>query len=512
MECNRIIGMGLVLLSLLLCVSCSASPGSIRAGGWQFLIAGEESIETIAARTDWQPIMDISMPTAPGGASKGLRVVWLKGVFLLQGDPGRYRGLSLPRIGHGDRVFLNRTLIGETRTDELGHFSVPRSYPILGARLQQGRNEVYIRLETQRDNPASIIRDVLIQPESDYSRTRIRNDLLNRQFPMAILIMCALMAFTLFAAYLIWHDKLFLYNAVGLVLVFIHVMSVFLPSSVLSPALAFSIRSATIPVFALWFVLAIQALYGVYLSQYNRIIVPAAVVTTLLILICSISPWYLQINRGLVLMTRLVILPCGAYLIYRLHGLRADRFRLHMIMVIAVILLAAAATDSVVEMMGWGAADLIAVYSSLLFFPIFTLFTLREHMKARMEVEALYGKLKSSAAKEQTITDSSEEKLKRVIDFIRENITSDISRDELAEAIDMNPNYMGSLFKAYTGQTINDYINQLRIEMAVKALQESDDKILSIALNVGFNSLATFNRVFKQITGKTPSQYRGTEQ
>ena len=98
--------------------------------------------------------------------------------------------------------------------------------------------------------------------------------------------------------------------------------------------------------------------------------------------------------------------------------------------------------------------------------------------------------------------------MQQVITFLKENYTSDISREGLAHAIDMNPNYMSRIFKQYTGAKLNDYINTLRIDDARERLTGSNSKIIDIALETGFESLATFNRVFKQITGKTPSQYR----
>ncbi|HQL83140.1 MAG TPA: helix-turn-helix transcriptional regulator, partial [Spirochaetota bacterium] len=59
-----------------------------------------------------------------------------------------------------------------------------------------------------------------------------------------------------------------------------------------------------------------------------------------------------------------------------------------------------------------------------------------------------------------------------------------------------------------TGYKINDYINKLRIEDAAAKLAERDGKIIEIAFSVGFESLTTFNRVFKSVVGKTPTEYR----
>ncbi len=67
---------------------------------------------------------------------------------------------------------------------------------------------------------------------------------------------------------------------------------------------------------------------------------------------------------------------------------------------------------------------------------------------------------------------------------------------------------MGSLFKSYTGKTINEYMNQLRIEEAIKQLKNKNIKVTDIAFSIGFESLVTFNRIFKKTMGTTPTEYR----
>ena len=58
-------------------------------------------------------------------------------------------------------------------------------------------------------------------------------------------------------------------------------------------------------------------------------------------------------------------------------------------------------------------------------------------------------------------------------------------------------------------RNFNDYINQLRIEEAMHRLTaETQTPILNIALDIGYRSLSSFNRAFRDITGHTPSEYR----
>ncbi|MCP4176774.1 MAG: helix-turn-helix transcriptional regulator [bacterium] len=128
----------------------------------------------------------------------------------------------------------------------------------------------------------------------------------------------------------------------------------------------------------------------------------------------------------------------------------------------------------------------------------------------RIELEKLYQdlKFKNRNTENPAITESSKEKLNSIIEFINNNYFSDITREGLAKAVEMSPNYMSNLFKEYTGQKINDYINELRVKSAASKLQEEQAKIINIAFSVGFDSLTTFNRSFKKTMGVTPSQYR----
>ncbi len=106
------------------------------------------------------------------------------------------------------------------------------------------------------------------------------------------------------------------------------------------------------------------------------------------------------------------------------------------------------------------------------------------------------------------ISRSTEIKMKKAIGYIYENYTEPISREELASYVNINADNLGRFFKIFTGVKINDYINQLRIDKAKKLLIETDDSIIRIALEVGFESLNTFYVLFQKKNGLSPSAYR----
>ena len=86
----------------------------------------------------------------------------------------------------------------------------------------------------------------------------------------------------------------------------------------------------------------------------------------------------------------------------------------------------------------------------------------------------------------------------------------DVSLSELAKMYHYNEKYLGTLFKKQVGVSFHDYLNGRRLYRSRMLLEQSDDSILSIATRVGFNNVTYFNRLFKEVYGKTPSQVRGS--
>jgi len=71
-----------------------------------------------------------------------------------------------------------------------------------------------------------------------------------------------------------------------------------------------------------------------------------------------------------------------------------------------------------------------------------------------------------------------------------------------------NPQYFCRYFKKNIGKTITEYINDVRIEKAAQALAETNDKIIDIAQNCGYENVSYFIRRFRRTKGMTPVQYR----
>ena len=72
----------------------------------------------------------------------------------------------------------------------------------------------------------------------------------------------------------------------------------------------------------------------------------------------------------------------------------------------------------------------------------------------------------------------------------------------------MSHSTFSAKFKLQVGQTFVEFRNQIRIQVAKDLLLKTNDKILSIALQVGFEDLSFFSKMFKQEVGIPPRQYR----
>ena len=83
-----------------------------------------------------------------------------------------------------------------------------------------------------------------------------------------------------------------------------------------------------------------------------------------------------------------------------------------------------------------------------------------------------------------------------------------VSLKNLSEELNVNASYLSTVFKKEMGQTVTEYINQRRVEIAILYLNTSSMQIQDIAFRVGICDVNYFSKVFKKITGMTPTKYR----
>ncbi|WP_419955475.1 response regulator transcription factor [Neobacillus niacini] len=96
----------------------------------------------------------------------------------------------------------------------------------------------------------------------------------------------------------------------------------------------------------------------------------------------------------------------------------------------------------------------------------------------------------------------------RAEQYIKTYYASPIKAHEVADVINISPNYFSSLFKQKTGKSFNEYINTLRVDAAKQLLEETPFNVNEIAEKVGYREYKYFVDVFKKFTGYTPTKYR----
>lgn len=98
--------------------------------------------------------------------------------------------------------------------------------------------------------------------------------------------------------------------------------------------------------------------------------------------------------------------------------------------------------------------------------------------------------------------------LEDVILYIQEHYSEKLTSEELARIAGYQPQYFSRLFKKTVGVTPIEYINRYRVKRACYALLDSNDSILDISIQCGFQSCSYFIKKFKEISGVSPKRYR----
>ncbi|MCB9339969.1 MAG: helix-turn-helix transcriptional regulator [Lewinellaceae bacterium] len=95
-----------------------------------------------------------------------------------------------------------------------------------------------------------------------------------------------------------------------------------------------------------------------------------------------------------------------------------------------------------------------------------------------------------------------------VYTYVQANFQSAIPLDEISEKVSMTVPAFCRYFKKLSGKTFTRFVNEYRVTHACKLLLEQNASITDVCFESGFNNFSHFNRFFKEITGKSPSEYR----
>ncbi|MCC4861206.1 AraC family transcriptional regulator [Vibrio splendidus] len=99
-------------------------------------------------------------------------------------------------------------------------------------------------------------------------------------------------------------------------------------------------------------------------------------------------------------------------------------------------------------------------------------------------------------------------RISRVLTYIHSNLSSSLSLEDIATQSCWSRWQLQRVFQAETGLTVANYVRELKLSQAAEHLLDGKERVIDIALGLGFNSEISFSRSFKQMFGSSPSQYR----
>ena len=102
----------------------------------------------------------------------------------------------------------------------------------------------------------------------------------------------------------------------------------------------------------------------------------------------------------------------------------------------------------------------------------------------------------------------SRRRLQRVVDYIHDHLSQDLSLAELAQLVDMSPSHFKVIFKQSVGLPVHQYVIRSRVEYATDLIARGKLSLSDVALQAGFANQSHMARSMKRLTGVTPSAVR----
>jgi AraC-like DNA-binding protein len=463
---------------------------------------------------NWKPVKFPVIHKMPEPFLVNISNIWIRGQFKIKElkklQPYEYYAINLRWIGFiKESVYINNQFVDEfDLTQEWGKWFYPRNY-ILPADIKlKEKNEIYIRIVTNWKY-ATLLSDILLQNKSSYLYSQKWYNLFYNQLPMGFSILCIGLCIILLRNFFHFNNKRYLLYSFYIFYICIITFLIYFPANPLIVPLHLTLYFAQQPLLGLLLpVLIIQSFYEIYFTKQNVIL---SVIVLLVIIYNFIHLFIINFYSLEYISPNFILLPFYLYYIYLIYSLnkhKPDRF----ILKIVVILFILKALFDFYYVFALTINFGYVIFTYLLTTPVYAVFIIiyesRETRKRKFEIDRMNKILEKN--NNNSLTESAEQKIEKIIGFLNENYTSNISREGLASAVDMHHDYMSRLFYKHTGKKINEYINQLRITNAIEQLKNSQNgkNIIDVAVAVGFDSLPTFDRIFKEITGLTPRAYK----
>ena len=109
-----------------------------------------------------------------------------------------------------------------------------------------------------------------------------------------------------------------------------------------------------------------------------------------------------------------------------------------------------------------------------------------------------------------TVPSGQSEELRRALAVTQDLLAEDVGFEDVASAVGLSSRSLARRFEDECGMTWRALLRRMRVLRAIEHLAASQDSVTTIAHAVGYTSLSAFNTAFRDLTGRTPTQYRAT--
>src|SRR5215831_11041911 len=99
-------------------------------------------------------------------------------------------------------------------------------------------------------------------------------------------------------------------------------------------------------------------------------------------------------------------------------------------------------------------------------------------------------------------------RLRRIKEFVQAKMEDELTLIEMAESVELSPAHFSRMFRKSTGETPHQFVLRNRIERAKEMLRAPEARVLDVAVACGFKTQQHFARVFRRISGASPTEYR----
>lgn len=504
-----------LLLFPVLLLGCFEKPiqGDQAIENWKVCYSQNPDYDTIHHNGPWFEKDVTHLFRRPYGQSKPVQFIWLKAEFFVD-HPEQVAGISLGRIYNTDRVYINGKFCGGREFEDIQEFHCPRNYIIPPGVLTKGGNEILIYLGICGNEFGGIKGPVKLLSQKSFKRGIAIDSLLFLHIPVGIIAM--LIGF--FVNVLVYHvpeEKGYpVYVVAGILMTWIiHLVLIFSPVQPFGMETRINILWVCSFVGSMLFVLFVQLNSRVFFKNLTGLFITIETVFILWVLVGN-SPMSLHnpgkiIGAVNIMLTNVMIL----FLLIRLRAVVDQKAKV-VFWLFAVIPGEVIGLDILNYLIGTRSIPYIHIYAIPFMMLLIIILHRQSRLGDRQKLKMLTLKLIELHAnsdieeRKSMVTVQVKRKLDELTNHIHANFHMSMTRENLAEKIELSPDYLGRMFKVHTGKKINDYINDVRIQEACRLLRDSEEKIIDIAFTVGFESLATFNRAFMKSINLSPTEYR----